>query len=110
MRYSYSNLLFFILFKIKKTKLLNNAKLKKIGNKETNLNKLNKKIEMLKLLIRNQINISEMDKAKNKELFKIINDVNISNIDKSDDYRMKNKVLLEKIFRIAEKINDSNNK
>jgi hypothetical protein len=82
----------------------------KIVNKETNLNKLNKKIEMLQLIIRNQINISELNKVKNKELFKIINDINISNIDKAHEYRMKNKILLEKIFRIAEKIKDLNSK
>ena len=82
----------------------------KIIFKETNLTKLNKKIEMLQLIIRNQINISELNKVKNKELFKIINDINISHIDKAHDYRMKNKILLEKIFRIAEKIKDLNNK
>lgn len=65
---------------------------------------------MLQLIIRNQINISELNKIKNKELFKIINDINISNVDKAHEYRTKNKILLEKIFRIAEKIKDVSNK
>lgn len=65
---------------------------------------------MLQLIIRNQINISELNKVKNKELFKIINDINIANIDKANEYRVKNKILLEKIFRVAEKIKDINSK
>jgi len=85
-------------------------KFNKIKNKESNLNKLNKKIEMLQLINRNQINISELNKVKNKELFKIINDINITNVDKALEYRMKNKILLEKILRIAEKIKDLSHK
>ncbi len=65
---------------------------------------------MLQLIIRNQINIGDLNKSKNKELFKLINDINISNIDKAHDYRSKNKVLLEKTFRIAERIKEINNK
>jgi len=65
---------------------------------------------MLQLIIRNQINIGELNKTKNKELFKIINDINISNIDKAHEYKVKNKILLEKIYRLAEKIKDINNK
>ena len=65
---------------------------------------------MLQLIIRNQINIGELNKTKNKELFKLLNDINISNIDKAQEYRSKNKIILEKIFRLAEKLKEINMK
>ncbi len=63
---------------------------------------------MLQLIIRNQINITELNKTKNKELFKLLNDLNITNIEKMHEYKSKNKILLEKIYNICEKLNKFN--
>lgn len=78
--------------------------------KENSLNKYNKKIEMLQLILRNQINLNELNKFRSKEFFKLINDMNSSNIDKTQEYKTKNKILLEKIFRLAEKIKELQSK
>ena len=65
---------------------------------------------MVQLLIKNQISIEEIFKSKNKEILKLLNDMNIYNIDTVEEYNLKNKILLEKLYNLSEKYKISKKK